>query len=137
MKYDHWMAMDVSDSSFAKIRKWAEQLVELPLGIFKSIPIETQDIKHIRQFLFTARNYLDACIYGQEDAKNDIINYLARRIRNPNAPGKYLAFIGPPGVGKTSLAQHGISKALGFAADISRVQHRFLLLGSMRSILLS
>ena len=55
---------------------------------------------------------LDADHYDLEKVKDRILEYLAVRKLNPDSPGPILCFVGPPGVGKTSLGR-SIAKALG------------------------
>ena len=56
--------------------------------------------------LSAARALLDKQHYGMDKVKTRIVQYLAvRRLKGPNARAPILCFIGPPGVGKTSLAR--------------------------------
>ena len=55
---------------------------------------------------------LDADHYDLEKVKDRILEYLAVRKLKPDSPGPILCFVGPPGVGKTSLGR-SIAKALG------------------------
>ena len=55
---------------------------------------------------------LDADHYDLEQVKDRILEYLAVRKLKPDSPGPILCFVGPPGVGKTSLGS-SIAKALG------------------------
>jgi len=84
------------------IRTYLEWLVELP---WSSTTKDNLDIKH-------ARKVLDADHYDLEKVKDRILEYLAVRKLNPDSPGPILCFVGPPGVGKTSLGR-SIAKALG------------------------
>jgi ATP-dependent Lon protease len=62
--------------------------------------------------LKAAREILDRDHYDLKTVKERILEYLAVRTLNPEAKGSILCFVGPPGVGKTSLGQ-SISEALG------------------------
>jgi ATP-dependent Lon protease len=84
------------------IRTYLEWLVELPWAA------ETEDNLDIAH----AREVLDADHYDLEKVKDRILEYLAVRKLNPDSPGPILCFVGPPGVGKTSLGR-SIAKALG------------------------
>ena len=84
------------------IRTYLEWLVELP---WSARTEDNLDIKH-------ARKVLDADHYDLEKVKDRILEYLAVRKLNPDSPGPILCFVGPPGVGKTSLGR-SIAKALG------------------------
>ena len=59
-----------------------------------------------------ARGILDADHYGLEKIKKRILEYLAVRKLNPEGRSPILCFVGPPGVGKTSLGQ-SIARAVG------------------------
>jgi len=62
--------------------------------------------------LTNARNVLDEDHYGLKEVKERIIEQLAVMKLNPEAKAPILCFVGPPGVGKTSLGQ-SIARALG------------------------
>ncbi len=74
--------------------------------------------------LVLAKEVLDEDHYGLDKVKERILEYLAVRKLNPSTKGPILCFVGPPGVGKTSLGQ-SIARAMG------RKFHR-LSLGGMR-----
>src|SRR5439155_22459033 len=59
-----------------------------------------------------ARRNLDEDHYGLDKVKRRILEYLAERKLNANGRSPILCFVGPPGVGKTSLGQ-SIARALG------------------------
>jgi len=84
------------------IRTYLEWLVELP---WSSETEDNLDIAH-------AREVLDADHYNLEKVKDRILEYLAVRKLKPDSPGPILCFVGPPGVGKTSLGR-SIARALG------------------------
>jgi ATP-dependent Lon protease len=84
------------------IRTYLEWLVELPWSE------RTEDDLD----LTNARKVLDADHYDLERVKDRILEYLAVRSLNPESHGPILCFVGPPGVGKTSLGK-SIARALG------------------------
>ena len=84
------------------IRSYLEWLVELPWAV------ETEDNLDIAH----AREVLDADHYDLEKVKDRILEYLAVRKLKADSPGPILCFVGPPGVGKTSLGR-SIARALG------------------------
>ena len=77
------------------IRSYLDWLVEMPWSRFSP---EVIDIKK-------ARKILDREHYGLAAVKDRIIEYLSVRKLNPAMKGPILCFVGPPGVGKTSLGQ--------------------------------
>jgi ATP-dependent Lon protease len=89
-------------AEYGVIRTYLEWLVDLPWSK------ETEDNLDIGH----ARNVLDEDHYDLEEVKDRILEYLAVRKLNPESPGPILCFVGPPGVGKTSLGR-SIAKALG------------------------
>jgi len=84
------------------VRTYLEWLIELP---WKAESESTIDIAQ-------ARKILDDDHYGLDKIKRRILEYLAVRKLNPSGKSPILCFVGPPGVGKTSLGQ-SIAKATG------------------------
>ncbi|MFN8160669.1 MAG: endopeptidase La [Solirubrobacterales bacterium] len=89
-------------AEYGVIRSYLEWLVELP---WSASTEDNLDIAH-------AREVLDADHYDLEKVKDRILEYLAVRKLKPDSPGPILCFVGPPGVGKTSLGR-SIARALG------------------------
>ncbi|MET3994378.1 endopeptidase La [Bradyrhizobium barranii] len=83
------------------VRTYLDWLIELPWALPAEKPI---DIKE-------ARRILDADHFGLEKIKGRIIEYLAVRKLAPHGKAPILCFVGPPGVGKTSLGQ-SIARAM-------------------------
>ena len=94
--------MPPSSPEYTVIRNYLDWLVELPWTE------ETKDTENI----LDAKKILDEDHYGLEKVKTRITEYLAvlQLTKSMNAP--ILCFVGPPGVGKTSIAK-SVARALG------------------------
>jgi len=92
---------DASGES-SMLRTYLEWLTELPWGAESGRTIDIAE----------ARKVLEADHYGLEKIKRRILEYLAVRKLNPTGKAPILCFVGPPGVGKTSLGQ-SIARAMG------------------------
>ena len=84
------------------IRTYIEWLLDLPWKI------STEDAMDITE----AAKILDADHYGLEKVKERILDFLAVKALTKDKPAPILCLVGPPGVGKTSLAS-SVAKALG------------------------
>jgi ATP-dependent Lon protease len=93
---------------FNVTRNYLDWLTSLPWGVF------TEDRYDIEQ----AERVLNHDHYGLDDVKERILEFLSVGILKGNVSGSILCFVGPPGVGKTSLG-HSI------AASIGRTFYRF------------
>jgi ATP-dependent Lon protease len=87
---------------YSVIVSYAETVADLP---WSKMSEDKLDLKH-------AQAILDRDHYDLEKVKRRLIEYLAVRKLNPTGRGPILCFLGPPGVGKTSLGQ-SIADALG------------------------
>jgi ATP-dependent Lon protease len=94
--------MHAESAEAAVLRTYVDWLIELP---WSSASEDTLDIE-------TARKILDEDHYDLEHIKDRILDYLAARKLRAGAHGPILCFLGPPGVGKTSLGR-SIARALG------------------------
>jgi len=84
------------------ILTYLETLTELPWNVLSEDNLD----------LTAAQDTLDRDHHGLEKVKRRIVEYLAVRKLNPEGHGPILCFVGPPGVGKTSLGK-SIADALG------------------------
>lgn len=94
--------MPEASTEYSMSRNYLDWLLALP---WQTLSEETIDIAH-------AREVLDQDHYGLEKIKRRILEYLAVRKLNPEGRSPILCFVGPPGVGKTSLGQ-SIARAMG------------------------
>ncbi len=94
--------MSPSQAEYTVARTYVEWLCDLP---WAKSSVDKIDLKEVREIL-------DADHYGLEKPKKRIIEYLAVRKLKSDMKGPILCFVGPPGVGKTSLGQ-SIAKSMG------------------------
>jgi ATP-dependent Lon protease len=94
----------MSDASveYSMLRTYLEWLTELPWSAESTDKIDLE----------RARQILDEDHFGLDKIKRRILEYLAVRKLKPQGKGPILCFVGPPGVGKTSLGQ-SIARATG------------------------
>jgi ATP-dependent Lon protease len=94
--------MNEASGEYSMARTYLDTLLGMP---WSKLDAEDIDIER-------ARGILEADHYGLAKVKKRIIEYLAVRKLNPQGRSPILCFVGPPGVGKTSLGQ-SIARALG------------------------
>ena len=94
--------MPEAAAEYSMVRTYLEWLTELPWSQ------ESEDKLDID----AARRILDEDHYGLDKIKRRILEHLAVRKLNPSGKSPILCFVGPPGVGKTSLGQ-SIARAMG------------------------
>jgi len=94
--------MGEGGAEYSMLRTYLEWLTELPWRAEAQPPID----------LAQARQVLDEDHFGLDKVKRRILEYLAVRKLNPQGKSPILCFVGPPGVGKTSLGQ-SIARATG------------------------
>jgi hypothetical protein len=114
-KYNALQSLESSSNEYYKMRNWLDKAVSVPFGIYKDIPVRLEDgASFCAEFMRNAKKCLDEAVYGQDESKLQIMQFISTKIANPNGRGLSLLLIGPPGIGKTSLIKNGIAKALGW-----------------------
>jgi ATP-dependent Lon protease len=94
--------MSPESSEFALLRTYLEWITDLPWHN------RTTDQVNLK----LAKKILDEDHFGLDKVKDRILEYLSVRALNKDSKGPILCFVGPPGVGKTSLGK-SIARALG------------------------
>lgn len=99
---NHLSVMHPSAAEYSVIRTYLEWLIGLPWSV------STKDRLNIHK----AKDILDEDHYGLDKVKDRILEYLAVQQIKKDQKGPIMCFVGPPGVGKTSLGK-SIARALG------------------------
>lgn len=100
-QYRRLERMNPESSEATMCRTYVEWMVDVPWTVTSESKVDLQACQKV----------LDEDHYGLEKIKDRIQEYLAVRKLNPNIKGPILCFVGPPGVGKTSLGR-SIARAL-------------------------
>ena len=95
-------AMPASSAEYTVVRNYVEWILDLPWNVLKEVDID----------IAKARDILDGDHYGLEKPKERILEFLAVQKLSDGLRGPILCFVGPPGVGKTSLAK-SVARATG------------------------
>ncbi|HLJ71672.1 MAG TPA: endopeptidase La [Roseiarcus sp.] len=93
--------MPEAAGEYGMVRTYLDWLIELPWALPEEAPID----------IAAAHRILDEDHFGLEKIKRRIVEYLAVRKLAPGGKAPILCFVGPPGVGKTSLGQ-SIARAM-------------------------
>jgi len=93
--------MPETAAEYGMVRTYLDWLIALPWALPEEAPID----------IVEARRVLDEDHYGLDKIKQRIVEYLAVRKLAPQGKAPILCFVGPPGVGKTSLGQ-SIARAM-------------------------
>lgn len=112
-KIHNYQKLSKGSSEYQKMTKYMNGLEKIPFGQYSKLPISIKsDKKKIQGFFKNLKNNLSNCVYGQEKAKNTILEIVAKWVTNPVSTGNVIGLSGPPGIGKTSLIKNGLAKCL-------------------------
>ena len=106
--------LEPGDPEYSKMKNWIDTFMQIPFGRYTNLSVKMSDgLDVCHDFMQSAKETLDECVYGLDDAKLQIMQMMGQWVANPSAMGSAIAIKGPPGTGKTTLVKEGISKILG------------------------
>lgn len=112
-KYQALLNIDPSSTEYYKCSHWINGFTNLPLGIYRDLPVNIEDgPEKCHAFMEKVHKSMEEAIFGHQEAKLQILQFVSSWIANPKAHGNVLSIHGPPGVGKTTLIKDGVAKAL-------------------------
>jgi len=112
-KYNALCNIEPSSTEYYKVSHWINGFTGMPLNQYRDIPVKMEDgPEKCGEFMGKVHKCMDAAIYGHDEAKLQIMQFVSSWIANPQSHGNVLSIHGPPGIGKTSLIKDGVAKAL-------------------------
>lgn len=88
-------------------------ILQLPTSTVSPPVSRSNTHDEVCAFLDHAWEEMERHVYGQDRAKMEIIEYLVSKVLCRENTPRVLGLVGPPGVGKTTLAVHGVAEAMG------------------------
>ena len=101
-KYREFKHLELKDDEYGKLKTWLKWGINLPHNNVKTIDYTNFNLT---EFMRNISKKLDEKLYGMHDVKQQILIFLNSKITNPNMVGCSLGLVGPPGVGKTTIAR--------------------------------
>lgn len=91
-------------SDYAKGKAWLKTVLNIPFGKYKPFKVKASDqSEKINNYFEEVRGHLDKKVHNMDYVKDEIMEFLARKISNPHSKGHVLALCGPPGCAKTVI----------------------------------
>ena len=101
-KYLEWEEISPDDHDYHKMKSWLTSATQLPYDNIKQLPCQKSQFT---KFLKKVLKRLNKELYGMDKIKEQIMIFLNTKLNNPKMKGCSLGLVGPPGVGKTTIAK--------------------------------
>jgi ATP-dependent Lon protease len=112
-KVSTFNSMEPSSGDYYKLERWITSFFKIPFGKYINLPYTLNDpTDKIQQFLGEAKTKMDLEVFGQDRAKDQILQIMCQWISNPHSGTNIIGLHGPPGVGKTSFIKRAVSQIL-------------------------
>ena len=130
-KINTFNSLENNTGEYCKLNNWINDIMKIPFGNYIDITDNLNSKPKINKKLNNINKKLNDTIYGHEQAKNKILQYVAELITNKEEISNIITLQGPPGIGKTAVIQNGVSEAfelpfnfvsLGGATDASYIE---------------
>lgn len=100
------------DDEYYKLKKWIKYALDLPYDRIKEYP-HIKSSNNLTRLLQDMKKTLDQELFGMEKVKEQILLFLHNKLLFPEMKGCCMGLVGPPGVGKTTIARC-LAKILDF-----------------------
>ena len=107
-RYTELRQMEDKDDEYAKLKKWIQCAIDLPHDNIQQFNMKGTEYT---TFMKQVSDKLDSELYGMQSVKEQLLIFINSKLTNPKMKGCNLGLIGPPGVGKTTIARY-LSEAL-------------------------
>jgi len=101
-KFEEFQMLDHTSDEYSKLKTWLKWAISLPYDTYEKSKV---DKTNISEFIKKVKDNLDEKLFGMEKVKEQILLFLTAKIINPSMKKVNLGLVGPPGIGKTSIAK--------------------------------
>ena len=99
-RYEELLTLDTSNDEYGKAKHWLKWATKIPHDKIKDVSVD-----NITAFIKEASAKLDAKLFGMQKIKEQILLFLSAKLMNPGMKRSNLGLVGPPGIGKTTIAR--------------------------------
>ena len=101
-RYRNFKSIDPRDEEHNKLKIWMDWAISLPFNNIKTSNVSSKSVTDILKHVISGLNNE---LYGLDKVKEQLLLFLNSKLNNPSMKGCSLGFVGPPGVGKTTIAR--------------------------------